>query len=644
MGLTRKQVAMLAVLVFGSFVTILNQTLITPAQPTIMREMSVDASTVQWLTTAFTLVNAVMIPVTAYLTDRFTTRRLFSVAMSIFTVGAAVVAVSPNFSVLLLGRVIQAAGAGIMMPMSMTVLLLTFPTERRGTAMGLFGVVMMLAPAIGPTVSGLIIDRVSWHYMFYAIAALALVCVVLSLIFMEDNSNALSAGLTLDKPSVITSTLGFGGVLYGLSVIGSFGVSAQSIVSLVVGALILVYFFRRQLKLERPMLEVRVLKTRKFLVATVIGMVVQASIMANGVLIPIYVQTLCGQSAAISGLVMLPGALLMGVMSPVAGRLFDKHGPRALALVGMLCLFVGTVAMTQVDTATSMALLACIIVLRNLGMTLVNMPLNTWGINALDNKFVNHGTAVGNTFRQVAGSFGCALVISVYSLVTSSGTPTMGEAAAQMSAFSVAFWVQVALVFIALAITFLMVRDKPTDALSSDANGERKRTLDSVMHKDVYTLMSTQTVADGIELLLEKGISAAPVVDEDNRLVAFFSDGDVVRAISSHNKTLLDPVSAVLVAPHLNPDERQRVKYVLSSPITTIAQPGCVKVDAHEPMSNVCRIMGENHLKKVPVVENDMLVGVVNRSDVIRAALSIYRDEARGGEPAADAQPAQKGE
>ena len=179
MGLTRKQIVMLAVLVFGTFVTVLNQTVVAPALPSVMTEMSVDASMAQWLTTGFTLVNAIMIPITAFLTDRFTTKRLFLVSMVIFTLGSFLAGWGPSFVVLLLGRLVQAAGAGILMPLVMTVLMWTFPVDKRGTAMGLFGIVIAFGPAIGPTVAGVIIDRYTWHDMFYIITALSAVVVLI---------------------------------------------------------------------------------------------------------------------------------------------------------------------------------------------------------------------------------------------------------------------------------------------------------------------------------------------------------------------------------------------------------------------------------------------------------------------------------
>ena len=402
---------MLAVLVFGTFVTVLNQTVVAPALPSVMAEMSVDASTAQWLTTGFTLVNAIMIPITAFLTDRFTTKRLFLVSMVIFTAGSALAGWGPNFAVLLLGRLVQAAGAGILMPLVMTVLMWTFPVDKRGTAMGLFGIVIAFGPAIGPTAAGIIIDRATWHDMFYIITALSAAVVVIGAFVLQKGGDT-NKDVTLDVPSVVLSSLGFGGLLYGLSTIGSYGLRVDAIAGTLVGVVALVFFFRRQLKMEKPMLQVRVLQNRKFLVATVIGMLVQGALLAAGILVPIYLQSLMGYSATVSGLVLLPGAIIMGAMGPIAGRLFDKHGPRVLALVGMGVLTLTTFCFCFLGPNMGLITLTVLYTVRLFSLSLVNMPITTWGMNALSNELVNHGTSVNNTFRQVAGSLGTAIIVS----------------------------------------------------------------------------------------------------------------------------------------------------------------------------------------------------------------------------------------
>ncbi|MEG0376100.1 MAG: MDR family MFS transporter, partial [Raoultibacter sp.] len=526
MGLTRKQIMMLAVLMFGTFVTVLNQTVVTPALPSIMVEMSVDAATAQWLTTGFTLVNAIMIPITAYLIDRFSTRNLFVAAMAMFTAGSVLAGVAPEFGSLLVGRLLQAAGAGILMPMVMTVLMLTFPVEKRGSAMGLFGVIIAFAPAIGPTVAGLVIDNASWRDMFFVIALLSAVVIICSLFVLSNSKDTeKSAAATLDKPSVVLSSVGFGSLLYGFSVIGSYGISIVAAGATAVGIVALVFFFRRQLKMEKPMLQVRVLMNRKFLIGTIIGMLVQASLLAAGILVPIYLQSLMGYSATVSGLVILPGAILMGVMGPIAGRLFDKYGPRILSLVGMGMLMVTTFAFAFLSESTSIAFLVVIYTIRMFSLSLVNMPITTWAMNALDNKLINHGTSVNNTFRQVAGSLGTAVIISVSTIAASASSSTMDANHATLMGINAAFAVAGILCVIGLILTIVFVKDKPGEASETDPDNTRRAVLEGIMKRDVYTLNSNATVIEAMKLLVDKRISAVPLVDAQGKAVGFLSDG-----------------------------------------------------------------------------------------------------------------------
>ena len=458
LGLKRHQILMLAVLVSGTFITILNQTVVSPALPSIMEEMKVSAATAQWLTTGFTMVNAVMIPITAYLTDRFTIRRLFLIAMSIFLVGTLLAAWAPMFVVILAGRLIQAMGAGVLMPMVMTVLLLTFPVERRGTAMGIFNVIIAFGPSFGPVVAGLIIDRASWHIIFLAVAICVFIVIIGAFFFLKTGpaNNPNMEGI--DKPSVVMSTLGFGGMLYGFSAIGNSGFSVEAGIAVVFGLIVTILFFRRQLSMEKPMLQIRVLKTPRFALGTGVSMMVQGATMANAVLIPIYVQTICGYSATVSALITLPGAMMMGVVGLVSGPLFDKYGPRALVITGLSLLTVGTILMSLLDTTSSMVYVACVMCGRFMGMSMVNMPITTWGMNALDNRVINHGNAVNNTLRQVAGSLGTALVISAYSLFSGAHTSMM-TTQSQMAGMNFAFAIQAVAIAATLILAIVKVKE-----------------------------------------------------------------------------------------------------------------------------------------------------------------------------------------
>lgn len=629
MGLSRKQIVMLAVLVFGTFVTVLNQTVVAPALPSVMAEMSVDASTAQWLTTGFTLVNAIMIPITAFLTDRFTTKRLFLVSMVIFTAGSLLAGWGPNFAVLLLGRLVQAAGAGILMPLVMTVLMWTFPVDKRGTAMGLFGIVIAFGPAIGPTVAGVIIDRYTWHDMFYIITVLSAIVVLIGAFVLEKGGET-NKDVSLDVPSVVLSSFGFGGLLYGLSTIGSYGLRVDAIAGTLVGVVALVFFFRRQLKMEHPMLQVRVLQNRKFLIATIIGMLVQGALLAAGILVPIYLQSLMGYSATVSGLVLLPGAIIMGAMGPIAGRLFDKHGPRVLALVGMGVLTLTTFCFAFLGTETGIITLTILYTVRLFSLSLVNMPITTWGMNALDNELVNHGTSVNNTFRQVAGSLGTAIIVSASTIATNMTSESMGELQGSIFGIDVAFALAGVLCLIGFIMVVALVKNKPGEAAEKDKDNARRTVLESIMKRDVYTLPANATVAEAMKVLVDKHISAAPLVDAQGKAVGFVSDGDIMRYLSKRSTMMMDPVVMIMQTVDTdggNQDFARKLDELMTMPAKSIGAKGIIGVDVHADLPEVCRVLGENHLKKVPVLDEGQVVGVINRSDITHYSMEQYLAE-----------------
>lgn len=629
MGLSRKQIVMLAVLVFGTFVTVLNQTVVAPALPSVMAEMSVDASTAQWLTTGFTLVNAIMIPITAFLTDRFTTKRLFLVSMVIFTAGSALAGWGPSFAVLLLGRLVQAAGAGILMPLVMTMLMWTFPVDKRGTAMGLFGIVIAFGPAIGPTVAGVIIDRYTWHDMFYIITVLSAIVVLIGVFVLQKGGDT-NKDVTLDVPSVMLSSVGFGGLLYGLSTIGSYGLRADAIAGTLVGVAALVFFFRRQLKMEHPMLQVRVLQNRKFLIATIIGMLVQGALLAAGILVPIYLQSLMGYSATVSGLVLLPGAIIMGAMGPIAGRLFDKHGPRVLSIIGMGVLTVTTFCFAFLGTETGLITLTILYTVRLFSLSLVNMPITTWGMNALDNELVNHGTSVNNTFRQVAGSLGTAIIVSASTIATNATSRVMTPTQASIFGIDVAFALAGVLCLIGFIMVVALVKNKPGETAELDKDNARRTVLESIMKRDVFTLPANATVAEAMQVLVDKHISAAPLVDEQGQAVGFVSDGDIMRYLSKRSTMMMDPVVMIMQtvdADGGNKDFARKLDELMTMPAKSIGAKGIIGVDVHADLPEVCRVLGENHLKKVPVLDEGQVVGVINRSDITHYSMEQYLAE-----------------
>ncbi|KEO81173.1 DHA2 family efflux MFS transporter permease subunit [Tumebacillus flagellatus] len=404
----------LAVLLLGGFVSILNQSLLNIALPHMMNDLGVSATTIQWLITGYMLMNGVTIPLTSFLIRRFGTRNLFLTAISLFTLGALICAASPSFTIMLIGRFVQAAGAGCIMPLMMTVFLTVFPPERRGVAMGVMGIVMIFAPAIGPTLAGWLVQNYSWRLLFILVIPIGLIDLFLAFAWLRDVTER--AKDKLDIPGLLFSTLGFGGLLYGFSKAGSAGWSSLEVtLPITVGVLSLILFVWRELTAEQPMLDLRAFRYSVFSLTVFVSSLMYMSMMAAMVLLPIYLQNIRGFSPVESGLLLLPGALLMGVFSPIAGGLLNKLGARPLVVTGLLINVITTWQFAHLSNDTSYSTVLLINCVRMAGLALMMMTGTTEGLNQLPARLNSHGTAISNTLQQVAGSLGTALLVTVMS-------------------------------------------------------------------------------------------------------------------------------------------------------------------------------------------------------------------------------------
>ncbi|MEI4768299.1 DHA2 family efflux MFS transporter permease subunit [Psychrobacillus sp. FJAT-51614] len=404
--------AMIAILFVGAFIAFLNNTLLNVALPTIMTEFQVKPSVVQWLTTGYMLVNGILVPASAFFVQRFSNRKLYITAMLLFTAGTALAALAPEFWVLISARMIQAAGSAMMMPLLMNVMLTAFPIERRGSAMGMFGLVMILAPAIGPTLSGFILEHYEWRVLFEIILPFAII-VLLFAIFKLRNITP-NSKVNLDVFSLILSSIGFGALLYGFSTAGDKGWDAPIVYgTIIIGFISLIVFIWRQLKLDEPMLDVRIYKYPMFALSSIISIVVSAAMFSGMILTPLYVQTIRGISPFHSGLLMLPGAIAMAVMSPVTGRLFDKYGARSLAIIGLIITSVATYLMSNLARDSDYYYIMAVYTFRMFGMSMIMMPIMTNGLNQLPMNSNPHGTAMNNTLQQVSGAIGSAIFLTI---------------------------------------------------------------------------------------------------------------------------------------------------------------------------------------------------------------------------------------
>lgn len=452
-------------LLTGAFISILNQTLLATATPHIMGEFDLSENTGQWLTTIFMLVNGVMIPITAFLIETFTTRKLFMAAMGLFTVGTVICALAPNFPVLIAGRVVQASGAGILIPLTMTVVFSVFAPNERGTAMGMVGLVIAFAPAIGPTLSGWIVENAPWRTMFYIMLPIALIDMAIAYRVLKNVTERTFP--KVDFPSIALSVVGFGGLLYGFSSAGNIGWGSPRVVAtLAVGSVALVIFILRQFRLPQPILEFRVFKNRTFTIATVIGMLVFMSLIGAETILPIYMQNMAGFSALQSGMMIMPGAVLMGIMNPIAGRLMDKYGARWLGIVGMSLVTITTLLYTRLSPETTFTYVTVVFAFRMLGIAMVMMPITTAGLNQLSLNLVPHGTAMNNTMRQVSASIGTAILVTVMTM-SALDTGPGATAMDRIHGVNVSFGVASVLAFAGLVLAFF-IRSPRQEAAAKD--------------------------------------------------------------------------------------------------------------------------------------------------------------------------------
>lgn len=658
LGVSRRDMVMIGVLLAGTLLAVLNQTLLSPALPAIMASLEVDATTVQWLTSGYSLVEAVIIPLSAFLIGRFTTRQLFNTGFVIFAIGSLAAALAPNFWVLLVGRVLQAACTGMVMPMVFTVILLVFPREKRGTAMGAIGLIIGFAPAIGPSVAGLLVDSVGWRWLFGIVTILTAIVLVLSLALLRNYGDFKRT--SFDKLSVLLSSTGLVCLLYGLSTFSSSDNLLVTGALIVIGLVLVGLFVRRQFALPVPMLKVDILKTRKYATTVIIIVIVQAALMGTGVITPLYIQGVCGYSATMSGVAMLPGAVIGAFMGLVSGRLFDRFGVRKVVVPGCLVALFGAFCLTLLGMDTDFIFIMLAYTILTVGLQFTMTPLNTWGVNSLSNDVIQHAQGLSNTLNQVAASLGTAMLVSISALA-----PAFAPGASGVEQMYIgdhmAFCTTAAIMVIAVLVILFFVRDKKaetqaaSDELVDYAAGFDGVTVDATSAEDVVAATGSveeaqpqyrvsyamdreplvvrmgTTMDEVIELMAAHDTSGVPVVDADGKLHGFISDGDVASYLGSNDISLLDSTLNI----YRYEDDTaltSRLVDLLNLDVMNIATKRVISVHANTPLDKAVHTLSEKRIKKVPVIDdNGKLVGTLSRRNVMHAiADAIGEMKARG--------------
>lgn len=462
--IARRDLTVIGVLLVATFVVILNETVMSVALLPVQEDLGVDPIVGQWLTTAFLLTMGVVIPITGFLIQRLGVRLLFGIAMGLFSTGTLVAILAPAFPVLLGARVVQAGGTAIMLPLLMTTIMTLVPPARRGAMMGNITIVIAVAPALGPTVSGFIIDHLSWRWIFVLVLPIAVAVLALGLRLLDDVTPTSDA--RIDVLSVPLAVLGFGGLVYGLVQVGHGSEESASAASialpLVVAGIALAAFVARQLVLardDRALLDLRVFSSRQFTICMLSMVVAMAGMFGTIILLPLYAQGVIGLTTTQAGLMSLPGGIAMAVSGPIVGRIFDARGPRVLLVPGTLCVAAALWMLTTISPDTSLWFLMFVNLVLFVGLSSTFTPLMTSGLGAVAPERYAHASAVLGTFQQVAGAAGGALLVTVMTVIAANAEAD-GASAAQASTdgVRVAFAVAGCLAIVLVLITTLVRR------------------------------------------------------------------------------------------------------------------------------------------------------------------------------------------
>lgn len=442
--MSRESVTIIVTLLVATFVVILNETIMNVALQRLMVDLGVDAPTVQWLSTGFMLTMAVVIPTTGFILQRLSTRAVFMLAMGLFSGGTLLAALAPGFEVLLLARIVQAGGTAIMLPLLMTTILTLVPIERRGAVMGNVSIAISVAPAMGPTVSGLILEHFTWRFMFVFVLPIALAAFAIGARYLTNIGE--SEKTRLDILSVLLTVPAFGGLVYGLSQVGGghggqSGPGTAALAALAIGLVAMTAFVFRQLKLQKsdgPLLDLRAFNFRMFTVSVLLLVVAMIALFGAVILLPLYLQEIRGLKSLETGLALLPGGLAMGLLGPFIGRLFDKVGPLPLTVTGSVMMVLSLWQFSMLNAETAVWWIVTLHVVLSLGLALLFTPAFTTGLNPLPPHLYSHGSAIMSTLQQVAGAAGTALLVSIYAVVSAGSGIVAGMHASFLTAAIIA--------------------------------------------------------------------------------------------------------------------------------------------------------------------------------------------------------------
>lgn len=624
----RKPAAILLVAAFAAFLATFNETFLNVGFAPIMANLDVDVSTVQWLATAYMLGAAVMVPVSAFAYRSFPTRPLFCATAALLVVGSAIGGLAQSFPVLLAGRIVQALGTGMLIPIGMNITLEVAPREKLGTYMGIMGAMTTLGPSSSVILAGAILAVADWHMLLWTFAGLSALCLLLGAIVLRD-----IARLThprMDALSVALIGIGLIGVLYGISTAFS-GPVLVACIAAIIGIVAVILFMKRQGKLEEPLIDLRPLRIAPFSVGVIANMLSLLTIFAMNILVPMFMQSVLETPALTASLILFPAILCSCVVSPIAGRVYDRRGPAMILPLGFACIAVFSVLTGILLPTASPVALALVYIPVICGSALVIGPVQSFALSKLPPELNPHGVTIMSTGFQVAGCIGSSVFTGVYAAVMAAD---MVAGVAMEGAASLGMLVSGVLVGLVAACGFGLAlwigraaRRKPVLAETGVESVKGNATVEALMKTDVYTVPATALVSEALELFVAKGISGVPVVDENRAVIGFVSDGDVMRCLADQVPAFKSAWSFLVESE--NADFDRTLREVMATPVGEVATNHVIAVSVDDDMGAVARVLADNHLKKAPVLDDGRMVGIINRSNITSHAVKEYLHQVR---------------
>ena len=610
-------VLLLSVLYGSAFLAGFNENLVNMALVSIMADYGVDSVTVQWLVTGYMIVATVVVTCMAFLYRRFHVRTLFFSAAALSIVGSAMGLIAGSFEVLLIARLVQAVGTGIFIPLMMNTILVVAPKNKLGSYLSIGGCVITFGPAFAPVVCGALVTMFGWHSIFIVPIVAMAVLAVLGFFYVK---NLETSEAHLDAISVVLSAVMLTALSYGLTQLTTNGVMAAATLALAVAGA--AAFVVRQLRCAHPLIDLEPMKNRAFWPALILVTIAMMSMFSMSVLLPLYFEGAAGMTAFAAGLVILVPVLANAGATLLGGRIMDKRGEWPLLPLGFGGVAVGFVALVAVAPQLSVPAVFAAMLVMYVAVGFVFSPSQTAGLRTLPPQQNPFGVALMTTFVQIAACVGPSLYIGIMSS-GQMGAAAGGASSAQATADGFALAMMVAsaigIAGFALALAYARAARWRASAQAAERAICPQSVLASIMETDPYTLPAATPVREVMRAFVDFKVGGLPLVDEQGRPAGFVSDGDVMRYLADKHPLITSSYSLMEAANSQTFDERLRE--LIELPVSAIATDKLVSIDAGSSLEEACSLLAKHRLKKVPVVRDGVIVGTINRSDVLRYAM-----------------------